>query len=149
MQAWQICHLALVVPLADAYYKAENPEEVWKEADIMNDTARYIKNNFQKLYRSGVKLSPPKMHLLRLLPAPVLQGIFTQVFKSRFGNLFMYRHSMKAPDEMKELHNQFYGYLTETAASLQPSAPNATIIEGKLLNGRQDKASLAEWTARF
>ena len=37
----------------------------------------------------------------------------------------------------------------KAAASLQPSAPNATIIEAKLLNGRQDKASLAEWTARF
>ena len=63
MHAWQLCHLALVVPIADAYYKAEKPEEVWKEAGIMNDTARQIKNNFQKLYRSGVKLSPPKMHL--------------------------------------------------------------------------------------
>ena len=149
MHAWQICHLALVVPLADAYYKAENPKEVWKEPNVMNETARQIKNNFQTLYRCGIKLSPPKMHLLRLLPAPVLQGIFTPIFKSRFAHIFMYRHSMNARDEMKELHNQFYGYLTEAAASLQPSAPNATIIEGKLLNGRQDKASLAEWTARF
>lgn len=33
--------------------------------------------------------------------------------------------------------------------NLQPSAPNAKIIEGKLLNGRQNKASLAEWTAQF
>ena len=48
MPGWQLCHLALVVPIADAYYKAENPEEVWKEAGIMNDTARQIKNNFQK-----------------------------------------------------------------------------------------------------
>lgn len=111
MHCWQLCHLAMVVPIADAYYKAENPEEVWKEAGIMNDTARQIKNNFQKLYRSGVKLSPPKMHLLRLLPAPVLQAIFTQVFKSHFGNLFMYRHSMKAPDEMRALHSQLYQYL--------------------------------------
>ncbi|EMB32924.1 hypothetical protein HMPREF9727_00074 [Treponema denticola MYR-T] len=111
MHAWQLCHLALVVPIADAYYKAENPEEVWKEAGIMNDTARQIKNNFQKLYRSGVKLSPPEMHLLRLLPAPILQAVFTQVFKSRFGNLFMYQHSMKASDEMRSLHSQLYQYL--------------------------------------
>ena len=33
--------------------------------------------------------------------------------------------------------------------NLQPSAPNAKIIEGKLLNGRQNKASLAEWAAQF
>ena len=33
--------------------------------------------------------------------------------------------------------------------NLQPSAPNAKIIEGKLLNGCQNKASLAEWAAQF
>ncbi|QTQ12563.1 NAD(P)H-dependent oxidoreductase [Treponema parvum] len=33
--------------------------------------------------------------------------------------------------------------------SLQPSAPKAKIIEGKLLNGRQDKAALASWASQF
>ncbi|MGP1458424.1 MAG: flavodoxin [Treponema sp.] len=37
----------------------------------------------------------------------------------------------------------------KAAESLQPSAPKAKIVEGKLLNGRQDKASLAEWAAQF
>lgn len=113
MHAWQVCHLALVVPLADAYYKAENSEAVWKESNVMNETARQIKSNFQKLYRSGVKLSPPKMHLFRLLPVGILQSILTPIFKSRFAHIFMYRHSMNARDEMKELHDQFYGYLKE------------------------------------
>ena len=113
MHAWQVCHLALVVPLADAYYKAENSEAVWKEPNVMNETARQIKSNFQKLYRSGVKLSPPKMHLFRLLPVGILQSILTPIFKSRFAHIFMYRHSMNARDEMKELHDQFYGYLKE------------------------------------
>lgn len=33
------------------------------------------------------------------------------VFQSDFGNAFMYKHSMNAPDEMKELHKQFYHYI--------------------------------------
>lgn len=37
----------------------------------------------------------------------------------------------------------------KTMENLQPSAPNAKIIEGKLLNGRHDKASLAAWAAQF
>ena len=37
----------------------------------------------------------------------------------------------------------------KTVSNLQPSAPNAKIIEGKLLNGRHDKASLAVWAAQF
>ena len=111
MHCWQLCHLAMVVPIADAYYKAKNPETVWKESSIMNETVRQIKKNLQTLYHSGIKLSPPKMHLLRLLPIRMLQLIFTFIFKSRFGYTFMYRHSMKAPDEMNRLHGQFYRYL--------------------------------------
>ena len=37
----------------------------------------------------------------------------------------------------------------KTTENLQPSAPNAKIIEGKLLNGRHDKASLTAWAAQF
>lgn len=37
----------------------------------------------------------------------------------------------------------------KTVSNLQPSAPNEKIIEGKLLNGRHDKASLAAWAAQF
>jgi 2-dehydropantoate 2-reductase len=29
-------------------------------------------------------------------------------FRSEFGNIFMYQHSMKAPDEMHRVHEQFY-----------------------------------------
>ena len=36
----------------------------------------------------------------------------------------------------------------KTTENLQPSAPNAKIIEGKLLNGRHDKASLGAWAAQ-
>ena len=112
MHCWQLCHLAMVVPIADAYYKAKNPEMVWKESNIMYDTVWQIKKNVTMLYHSDVKLSPPKMHLLRLLPVRILQHIFTLIFKSRFGYRFMYRHSMKAPDEMNRLHVQFYRYLS-------------------------------------
>lgn len=37
----------------------------------------------------------------------------------------------------------------KTTENLQPSAPNAKIIEGKVLNGRHDKASLTAWAAQF
>ena len=37
----------------------------------------------------------------------------------------------------------------KAVSNLQPSAPNAKIIEGKVLNGRHDKTSLAAWAAQF
>ena len=32
-------------------------------------------------------------------------------FESSFGDKFMYQHAVKAPDEMRELHKQFYDYV--------------------------------------
>lgn len=113
MQNWQLCHLAMVVPIADAYYMARNPQKAWKENNVMQKTAVQIKHNFQTLYKSGVVLSPRKMNLFRLLPTRVLQIGLSLIFKSNFGDVFMYQHSMNAPDEMRTLHEQFYGYLND------------------------------------
>lgn len=111
MQQWQLCHLAMVVPIADAYYKAKNPEIVWKESGIMAETAKQMKANFKALYKRGVKLSPRKMNIFRIFPTCILAIGLTFVFRSSFGNMFMYQHSMNAPDEMRQLHNQFYQYI--------------------------------------
>ena len=111
MHRWQLCHLALVVPIADAYYKAENPEAVWREKEVVAGAAREIQDNFRTLCHAGKSLSPWKLNLFRLLPVWILRRIFAVIFRIRFGNLFMYRHAMKAPDEMKRLHDQLYRYL--------------------------------------
>ena len=111
MQDWQLCHLAMVVPIADAYYMARTPQVAWKESDVMQKTAVQMKYNFQTLHESGIVLSPRKMNMFRLLPTWMLKIGLTLVFKSDFGNVFMYQHSMNAPDEMRTLHEHFYGYL--------------------------------------
>lgn len=111
MHEWQLCHLAMVVPIADAYYEADNPKEVWREKKVMLKTAKQMKNNFKELYGSGIKLSPWKMNLFRLMPTFILKVGLTVTFKSNFGYVFMYQHSMNAPDEMRQLHMQFYQYI--------------------------------------
>lgn len=111
MQSWQLCHLAMVVPIADAYYKAKNPQKVWEESEIMIETARQIKWNFQVLYEHGMKLSPRKMNIFRVVPVCILKAGLTMIFRSNFGHIFMYQHSMNAPDEMRQLHTQFYQYI--------------------------------------
>lgn len=111
MHRWQLCHLAMVVPIADAYYKAKNPEKIWKEPEIMIETAKRMKVNFKTLYDLGVTLSPRKMNIFRLLPVFILKTGLIITFRSNFGNMFMYQHSMNAPDEMRQLHAQFYRYI--------------------------------------
>lgn len=113
MQNWQLCHLAMVVPIADAYYMARIPQKAWKEDNVMQKTAVQMKHNFQTLYKRGIVLSPRKMNMFRLLPTWMLKIGLTLVFKSNFGDVFMYQHSMNAPDEMRTLHEQFYRYLND------------------------------------
>lgn len=113
MHIWQLCHLAMVVPIADAYYEADNPRKAGKEQKVMHITAKQMKKNFQFLKKEFGKLSPTKMNFFLCMPLPILTVALSFVYKSDFGNKFMYQHAMKAPDEMKQLHNQFYGYLNK------------------------------------
>lgn len=111
MHIWQLCHLAMVVPIADAYYKTKSPESVWKESGIMLETAKQMKTNFKTIYGMGIPLSPRKMNIFRLAPVCFIKMGLILTFKSNFGNVFMYQHSVNAPDEMRQLHKQFYQFI--------------------------------------
>ena len=111
MHAWQLCHLAMVVPIADAYYEAADPENAGRDAALMRKTAKQIRDNLSEIAARRIRLSPGKMQVFRLLPVPLVGWILGLVFESSFGDRFMYRHSMKAPDEMRQLHEQLYRWL--------------------------------------
>ena len=111
MHLWQLCHLAMVVPIADAYYESNDPEKVEKEWKIMRKTAERLKRNFNFLRKQKGKLSPWKMNIFRFLPLSFLTIMLAVTFGSSFGDKFMYQHATKAPDEMRELHKQFYAYI--------------------------------------
>ncbi len=113
MHAWQLCHLAMVVPIADVYYEAADPKHVGRDAALMRKTAKQIRDNLSAIAARKIRLSPGKMQAFRLLPVPLVGRILGLVFESSFGDRFMYRHSMKAPDEMRQLHEQFYRWLEQ------------------------------------
>ena len=111
MHMWQLCHLAMVVPIADAYYEADCPERAGKDWKIMKKTAERLKRNFIFLRKQEGKLSPWKMNIFCFVPVPFLTIMLAITFESSFGDKFMYQHAVKAPDEMRELHKQFYAYM--------------------------------------
>ena len=111
MHVWQICHLGMVVPIADAYYESDDPEHAGNDHALMRKTAKRLKRNFRYIKKKGIKLSPIKMNVFLIMPVPIIAVILGFTFRSEFGNRFMYQHSMKAPDEMRRLHKQFYAYI--------------------------------------
>ena len=96
---------------SNAYYESDDPEKVEKEWKIMRKTAERLKRNFNFLRKQKGKLSPWKMNIFRFLPLSFLTIMLAVTFGSSFGDKFMYQHAMKAPDEMRELHKQFYAYM--------------------------------------
>ena len=113
MHAWQVCHLAMVVPLADAYYMTDDPKLVYKDKGVMRKTAQDLHDNFRTLKKRGDAISPLKLNLFRLCPVWFLSVILPLVYHSSFGDMFMYQHAIKAKDEMAKLHQVFYEYLAE------------------------------------
>lgn len=75
-----------------------------REKAVMLNTARRLKYNYKTLHALGIHLSPWKMNLFCFAPVWILKAGMTAVFKSSFGDVFMYQHSMNAPDEMRQLH---------------------------------------------
>lgn len=110
MHNWQVSHLGMVVPMADAYYMSNNPEEVYKDRIIMKKTAKQIKKNFRFLAKNKM-LSPFKFYFFTICPIFVFSVLLRVVYKSKFGHKFMYEHSMNKPQEMLKLHETFYNYI--------------------------------------
>ena len=71
-----------------------------------------MQNGLQYKSKGRIRLSPGKMHVFQMLPVSLVGWILGLVFQSAFGDRFMYRHSMKAPDEMRQLHEQFYAFIS-------------------------------------
>ena len=83
MHMWQLCHLAMVVPIADAYYEADCPERAGKDWKIMKKTAKKLKRNFSFLRKQAGRMSPCKMNIFRFLPLPIMTIMLAVTFESR------------------------------------------------------------------
>lgn len=118
MRAWQLCHLAMVVPIGDAYLQAEDPERAGFDKALMAKTARQIKDNLRALKGLGVALRPFKMQALLYAPGFVARRIFTSMFQGAFGQTFFYPHVKKAPEEMRALHEEFYAFLRSNTGTV-------------------------------
>lgn len=111
MHMWQICHLAMVVPLADAYYKTSQPENVGKDKTVVREAAQELSKNFRELHKNKKQIIPFKLNIFRLCPNWILSLLLAFVYQSNFADKFMYRHSINAKSEMQRLHNQLHAYM--------------------------------------
>lgn len=110
MHHWQISHLGVIIPLADAYYQSRHPEKICANEKLMTLTAYRMKKNLKWIAQKGM-LCPAKLYMIKDMPTGMLAGVLSRVYQSEFGNKFLYRHAMHAPEEFQRLHQEFYNYM--------------------------------------
>ena len=110
MHHWQISHLGVIIPLADAYYQSRHPEKICANEKLMTLTAYRMKKNLKWIAQKGM-LCPAKLYMIKDMPTGMLAGVLSRVYQSEFGNRFLYRHAMHAPEEFQRLHQEFYNYM--------------------------------------
>ena len=116
MMDWQLCHLGLVVPLADAIYHGNGDNyTAGRIRPIMLRAAEEVQRNLSYLKKTGMTLRPAKLNLLLKLPRPALASALAKLYCSDFGTKFIYGHSKKAKTEMMTLRNDYYNILKERA----------------------------------
>lgn len=88
MHIWQLCHLGMVVPLADAYYQTKNSESVGQDKVVMRRTARQLKDNF--IFYT--KISTP-YHQLRCIYSATYQHLYSHIFCLKLSKAILEKNS--------------------------------------------------------
>ena len=112
MEEWQLCHLALVVPLGDAIREGKgNHLDAAGNQQLMKKTTRRIKRNLYLLQKKGVRIIPQKLKCLSYLPDSICTFALTKLFCSKIGEIYIYPHAHYAEQEMLYLHKTFYRHM--------------------------------------
>lgn len=119
MADWQLCHLGMVVPLADAVYRGGGDNyTAGKNRKNMLRAAKEIRWNLCLLRQTGTSIRPAKMKLFLIIRPEIAAAVLARLYCSDFGSKFIYGHSQKAKQEMTALRHDYYRILKERLQSL-------------------------------
>lgn len=104
IMAWHWCHVALVVPLAWAYYHSGGDlESLAADRPLVVRAVRGTATSLSAVRRAGYPILPGRLNLFRWMPAPLLAGRVQRLIGSRFGRIALAGHASVARDEMRSL----------------------------------------------
>lgn len=107
MDSWLKTHVALVCPIAEAFYAAADDLRALA-ADTAGLTAmlRQIRDGFARLRALGIPVTPRKLRALELLPEWLLVPVSRAALKTAYADLIVARHARTAREEMALLSTQ-------------------------------------------
>jgi 2-dehydropantoate 2-reductase len=134
MDAWLKAHAAFDIPMvAGAYAVGGNVSRIARTPEALVLMARAIQENFRVLQTLGIPVTPVTVRVIGWLPEFLLVAFLGRLFRSKFAELGIGKHTDDSPDEMKQLDSELQelahvaGVSTPAAdqlrAYLDPDAP--------------------------
>jgi 2-dehydropantoate 2-reductase len=121
MDAWLKTHVALVCPIADAFYAASGDLRTLADSSSRVITMlRAIRQAFSALRAQGIPVTPAKLRSLELLPDWLLVGACQWALRTSYADLVVARHATMARDEMAVLSEQLRGLVALSADQTKP-----------------------------
>ncbi len=116
MDAWLKTHVAVISPLANAFYAAGSSlPRAASTPDAIVLGIRAVREGLRVIRASGMPIMPPRMVLLERLPEPLLVLLLSRTARSPLAEIAMAAHASAARDEMAALTEEFRALAAETA----------------------------------
>ena len=107
MDAWLKTHVAIVSPIADAFYAADSDiKALANNRSLVVKMVRAIRTAFAALRAQGIPIAPSKLQIIELLPEWMLVSACCLLLRTSSAELIIARHALVARDEMVVLAEQ-------------------------------------------
>ena len=120
LDAWLKTHVAVVSPIADAFYAAGG--DLKSLADSSSRVIAMlctIRQAFSALRAQGIPVTPAKLRGLELLPDWLLVGACQWALRTSYADLIVARHATVAREEMVALSEQLHSLVTSSAGAAE------------------------------
>jgi 2-dehydropantoate 2-reductase len=108
MDSWLKYHIALVSPVANAiYFDGGDNITLSRNNDILKVMVRAIKEGYIALRSLNYPVKPAKLMTMMILPEYIIRGKLKKLLSSEMGKLVIDDHCKAAPEEMKEIADEF------------------------------------------
>ena len=116
MDAWLKTHVALVSPIADAFYAAGGDlKSLAASRSRVTAMLHSVRRAFSALRAQDVPVTPAKLRGLELLPVWLLVSACQWALRTSFADLIVARHATVAEEEMAALSEQLHEMVARSA----------------------------------
>lgn len=113
---WQLCHVALVLPLAGLFYRHEGSlQAAVADREGLRQTVQAVAQGLRGLSRLGYPVLPRWLRLLYLLPPSLGVLQLSGLLRTPFAEIALAGHARAARDEVKALSTGLLNVLGDAA----------------------------------